>query len=185
MTPCPTCGTKLSETDNFCGECGRKTDRRKTNPIQKYLGLPGYALLILLLLPVAGFFATIVVSSLVSVIFHPNPKLMDDLSSGPTFAITIALGLAVGFYLNRRNIYVVDLFAWLAPAAWFTLYLCMYGPKSVAPFLKRGPACGACAEQFVFPIPLMFCVAYSLAALCQKMRTTSKSSKLGLDSNES
>ena len=96
---------------------------------------------------------------------------MEDLSESPTFAIPIALGLATGFYFNRKNVHLADLFAWSLPAAWFTWYFYTQGPSRLKLlFSPPGPDCGECLERIIFPIPLIFSVAYSAAALCQKLR---------------
>jgi hypothetical protein len=171
MTLCPNCGTDLSETDNFCGTSGTKNELSKVDSAQKYLGLGVYAALCVVLLPVAGFFLTVFVSALASMIFSAKSRLIDDLSGSPTFAIPILLGLLTGFYLNRRKVYPADLFAWSLPAIWFTCYFFAEGPSRFAwLFSPRGPECGECLEKYIFPIPLMFSLAYSTAALAQKIR---------------
>src|SRR3984893_8060756 len=119
MTFCPDCGTELSKIDNFCGNCGSKNQPPAVDLAQKYMGSVVYAALCLLFLPIGGLILDIVVSYVLG-IFHLNPKLVDNLSASPYFALPIALGLATGFYLNRQNVRFGDLFAWLAPAAWFT-----------------------------------------------------------------
>jgi hypothetical protein len=170
MSFCPDCGTELSKIDNFCGSCGSKNQPPAVDLAQKYMGSVVYAALCLLFLPIGGLIFDIVVSYVLG-IFHLNPKLVDNLSASPYFALPIALGLATGFYLNRQNVRFGDLFAWLAPAAWFTWYLFAGGLNRFEWLLSpRGPECGECLEQLFFPIPLMFSVAYSVAALCQKIR---------------
>jgi hypothetical protein len=170
MTFCPDCGTELSQIDNFCGNCGTKNEPPTVDLAQKYMGSVVYAALCLLFLPIGGLILTMLVSSLVSVIFHPNPKLMEDLSESPTFAIPIALGLATGFYLNRKNVHLADLFAWFLPTAWVAWYFYTEGPSRFKLlFSPPGPDCGECLERIIFPIPLIFSVAYSAAAFCQKL----------------
>jgi hypothetical protein len=172
MTFCPDCGTELSQIDNFCGNCGTKNEPPTVDLAQKYMGSVVYAALCLLFLPIGGLILTMLVSSLVSVIFHPNPKLMDDLSASPYFALPIALGLATGFYLNRQNVRFGDLFAWFLPTAWVAWYFYTEGPSRFKLlFSPPGPDCGkGCLERIIFPIPLIFSVAYSAAAFCQKLR---------------
>jgi hypothetical protein len=172
MNFCPDCGTQLSETDNFCGNCGTQNGLPKVDLVQKYGGVGVYAFLCLCLLPVAGFILVIIiVSNLLSLIFHLNPKLVGDLTESPTFAIPIALGLAIGLYLNRKNVFLVDLFAWLLPAIWFICYFFIEGPRRFARlFSPPRPDCDECLLNDMFTIPLIFSAAYSIAALCQKLR---------------
>jgi hypothetical protein len=178
MTLCPTCGTDLSETDNFCGTCDTKNESTKVDLAQKHLGLGVHAALCVVFLPITGFFLTVFVSALASMIFSAKARPLDDLSQSPAFAIPIALGLVTGFYLNRRKVYPADLFAWSLPAVWFACYFFAEGPSRFAWLLSPpGPDCGECLEKFFFPIPLMFSLAYSVAALAQKMRIAGRTVK--------
>ena len=171
MSFCSSCGTAVEETSLFCGNCGTRIEPPAVDRAQKYLGLVVYAVLCLIFLPLAGFFLTGIVSSLMSVIFHPGTKLMNDLSASPTFAIPIVLGLRTGFFLNRKNVYLADLLAWFLPTARFAWYFYMEGPSNFSKlFAPPRPDCGECLERIIFPIPLIFSVAYSAAALSQKLR---------------
>jgi hypothetical protein len=170
MTPAQTAELTLVKLTISAGRAVQKNELSKVDLAQKYLGLGVYSALCVVLLPVAGFFLTVFVSALASMIFSAKSRLIEDLSESPTFATPILLGLLTGFYLNRRKVYPADLFAWSLPAVWFACYFFAEGPSRFAWLLSpRGPDCGECLEKYLFPIPLLFSLAYSAAALAHKM----------------
>jgi hypothetical protein len=172
VSSCSNCGTAVEETSLSCGNCGTRIEPPPTVDLaQKYLGVGVYAVLCLFFLPVGGFILTSLVAFLMSVIFHPSAKLMNDLYASPTFAFPIVVGLASGFYLNRKNVHLADLFAWFLSTAWFAWYFYTEGPSQFRSlFSPPGPSCDECLEKVIFPIPLFFSFAYSAAALSQKLR---------------
>lgn len=124
----------------------------------------------LLLVPVCGFVMSIAAAYAFSIFGTARLELRIFLE---TWVFPILLGLFTGLKINKKTSVPADLFPWVGPAILF-----IYTWFSFKPFdstSKRGlfgNDCGGseCLSTAFITMPLLFSIAYSVAALYQRSK---------------
>jgi hypothetical protein len=124
--------------------------------------------------PIAGAILTILGGNLVG-LFASDGELIDKIMLAPTWVLPSSLGFLAGLYLTRKAFHRANLFVWLIPAllfvyTWLSVAYSQNSRDSYELLLGRNCGDNECLSELFVTMPLVFSIAFSAAAMFQKIR---------------